>query len=98
MTIAQTRSRDARIARALQAVLTTYAITEQPRDADGLRRFTLASGRSTPSIVTADESWTAAPTCTCPDAGKRTGWCKHIIAILYRDPALRGQLLDLFLG
>lgn len=98
MTTAQTRSRDARIARALDSVLKDYTILELSREKDGLRRFSLANGRSTASIVTADASWALAPTCTCPDAAKRTTLCKHVIAVLYREPSLRCQLLDLFLG
>lgn len=98
MTTAQTRTRDARIARALDSVLKHYTIVELPPGAEGLRRFSLSSGRSTPSIVTADANWATAPGCTCPDAAKRTAWCKHVISVLYREPALRGQLLDLFLG
>ena len=92
------RTRDARISRALDSVLTTYTIVEVTRAGDPLRRYSLASGRSAPSIVTADPEWSTAPTCTCPDAAKRSTWCKHVIAVLYREPSLRGQLLDLFLG
>ena len=98
MTLAQTRRRDTRIARALDSVLKDYTILELSREPDGLRRFSLANGRSTASVVSADANWAIAPTCTCPDAAKRTEWCKHVIAVLYREPALRGQLLDLFLG
>jgi hypothetical protein len=92
------RARDARIARALDSVLKTYDIVELPPERDGRRRFSLSSGRSTPSIVTADPNWEVNPTCTCPDALKQSAICKHAIAVLYREPSLRGQLLELFLG
>jgi hypothetical protein len=92
------RSRDTRIARALQTVLGAYTFTELTAPGERMRRFSLANGRSTPSVVTADPEWAQAPACTCPDAAKRAVWCKHVIAVLYREPGLRGQLLDLFLG
>lgn len=85
--------RDRRILRAATSVLDRYQFT--PVDALRMR----LTGGSQPYEVTVHPDWSARPACTCPDhqGSAVTGYCKHIIAVLMRDPALHCQLLELFL-
>ena len=85
--------RDRRMMRAATSVLERYQFTQ----VDPL--VTRVNGGSQPYDVTVHPDWSARPACSCPDhQGRRTeGYCKHIIAVLMRDPALHCQLLELFL-
>lgn len=85
--------RDNRILRGARTVSQQYQFTSLK---DGRVRVT---GGTQPYEVTALPDWSAAPTCTCPDHQRTDtkGYCKHIIAVLLRDPALHCQLLELFL-
>lgn len=96
------QARDARFLRAAQEVLKNYNIlgTGKP-GRDGLLEFEVTGG-SAPYLVKAHPGWEQPPTCTCPDAERRArehnaGYCKHIIAVLLGEDALRCQLLELFL-
>ena len=85
--------RDNRILRGARTVSQQYQFTSLK---DGRVRVT---GGTQPYEVTALPDWSAAPTCTCPDHLRKEtrGYCKHIIAVLLREPALHCQLLELFL-
>lgn len=85
--------RDARLLRAARVVLKDYKL-----EAQGDGKF-LVTGPNQPYRVTVSPEWSAAPRCTCPDNQRATtgGYCKHVIAVLLREPALRCQLLELFL-
>jgi uncharacterized Zn finger protein len=93
-------ARDARFLRAARDVLKRYRITAK-RPKDGVAPFEVIGGEE-PYTVVVHPEWTAAPTCTCPDAQRRAkdhtaGYCKHIIAVLLSHEELKCQLLELFL-
>ena len=97
-TPATTAFRDARILRAAREVLGKYTLVPMPTAEVGISRFAVRGG-SEPYEVTVDPNWIALPSCTCPDAERRgDSWCKHVIGVMLQEPALRCQLLDLFLG
>lgn len=56
-------------------------------------------GGERPYTVEAWTDWRDRARCTCPDALRPAvnGYCKHVIAVLLGDAALRCQLLDVLL-
>ena len=85
--------RDARLLRAGRDVLSRYRFVElEP----GLYRV---EGGSKDYTLRLSMDGSAAPVCSCPDNQRAhiAGFCKHAIAGLMREPALRYQLLELFL-
>jgi uncharacterized Zn finger protein len=93
-------TRDSRLSRA-ESVLTKYNISTNNSKIGSSAVFTI-SGGTKPYVVTIDLQWKTSPRCTCPDASQRAkagnaGLCKHIIAVLLKNPELSYQLLDLFI-
>lgn len=85
--------RDARLMRAARVVLQEYRF--EPLGPGRLR----VTGPHSRYEVDISPDWSAPPRCSCPDNRRDTtaGYCKHVIAAMLRDDALRCQLLELFL-
>ena len=92
-------SRDARFLRAAGDVLKNYTLQRSEVE-DGSSLIEIKGGRRS-YAVTARADWAIPPTCTCPDAARRShtngGFCKHVIAACIAHGDLRCQLLDLLL-
>lgn len=88
--------RDARIVRAAYEVLQNYRFERENHE--GAVQVSVFGG-TLPWVVEASLTWEYSPRCCCPDGGRGAnfGYCKHVIAVLMREPDLRPQLLDLFL-
>ena len=81
----QLAARELRMLRAANDVLKNYRF--ETNDAGEVE----VTGGSKPYTVTVRPDWSERPHCTCPDH-KRTshgGFCKHVIAVLLRDDAIR---------
>ena len=94
-------ARDLRMIRAARDVLGRYSLIKTDESADGLVQYAVTGGKA-PYSVSVHARWKQQPVCTCPDAAQRAktqngGYCKHIIAVLLKDPSLKYQLLELFL-
>lgn len=85
--------RDRRILRAANDVLQRYTFEQTATGTIEVR-----GGRRTYTVRVCPE-WSHPPMCDCPDAERVevSGYCKHVVAALLRDPALKAQLLEVFL-
>ena len=82
--------------RSARRVVKTYSITQQTCADE--RWFFEVAGGARAYTVRAHPEWSEPPSCDCPDAtGRRSPWCKHSLAVLMSEPALRCQLLDIML-
>ncbi len=93
MTRFSQRERGLRILRAAREVLTTYRLTPTTPG-----EIVVEGGRQQ-YVVRFCESWTRPAVCSCPDGARADGegYCKHVTAVLLSQPALRAQLLEVFL-
>lgn len=96
------QARDLRMGRATRDVLPEYRI-EPVKVREDEMVFQVEKPAGEAYTVSVWRTWSAPPTCTCPDAarvqvpGKPAAWCKHVLAVLMSRDELRGQLLDLYL-
>lgn len=92
-------ARDQRFLRAAEDVLKNYTITRTDGP-DGQATFRITGGTRAYTVII-EGDWSQLPQCDCPDAQQnrtRTGgFCKHVIATLLSNDALRYQLLDVIL-
>ncbi len=96
MSTPSVHARDVRILRAAREVLRTYTFHARAPEPDGRVPHDVRGGTQ-PYVVHVHPTWGASPSCSCPDHQRRGGFCKHVIGVLLQAPALRCQLLELFL-
>ncbi len=93
------RARRTRVERARGEVLGKYAITSLP-ERDGRLVFSLAGGTRAWEVEVYPDG-RQRPSCQCPDfvhhGFEDRFACKHLLAVLLSQPALRFQALDYFL-
>lgn len=97
------QARDQRMGRATREVSRSYSMTRLAEEESGEVRFQVSGRQDNAYDVSVWRDWSKGPTCTCPDfqriqrQGHNDLMCKHILAVLLKNPEFRGQLLDLFL-
>lgn len=97
------QARDQRMAKAATEVARSYSITRMTDSESAEVRFDVKGRQGNQYDVVVRADWSRGPTCTCPDfqriqrQGHQNLMCKHILAVLLKNPEFRGQLLDLFL-
>ena len=97
--------RDPRFLKAVQDVGLNYKILKIVDDGIHMkfhvsRKTDVSYRQRDPYLVSIRIDWSENPSCTCPDSMHRLsvkGFCKHVIGVMMGEPALKHQLIDLFL-